>query len=194
MQIDNATVPPRSLDGRSGHIGGIESIVLDGTVWWFGFDYSEDLVVSPLMDDIDTMAGHASAYMLQRDGSHDASYWRALAEAGPQLCDVESERSYTRAALATAMAQLRAAEADDTPVPDLVLPYHLRYLLCSAGGWATAVGFETANDHVGRLRGEQALPPDRGHADAARELRAYLAQLVDAAPDNWATLFAMLKA
>lgn len=193
MQIDDATPLHPPLDGRSGHVGGIESIVLDGATWWFGFDYSEDLVVSPLIDDIDAMARHASAHMLQRDGRHDTTYWRELAEAGPELCDDEAERSFTRAALAATMVQLQAAQANDMPIPGLALSYHLRYLLCSAGNWVAGSGFEAANTNIALLRGEQALPPGRRHADAARELQTYLAELIDAAPDNWATLFAMLK-
>lgn len=193
MHIAAATHLPLPLSGRSGHVGGIESIVLDGATWWFGFDYSEDLVVSPLIDDIEAMARHASAYMLQRDGAHDAAYWRELAEDGPQLCDDEAERSFAHAALAAAMAQLREAEANDAPIPGFALAYYLRYLLCSAGDWAAGGGFEAADANIALLRGESALPDDRRHADAARELRAWLAELVDAAPGNWAAQFAILK-
>lgn len=193
MHTDDQTNLTPPLAGRSGHVGGIESIVLDGVTWWFGFDYSEDLVVSPLIDDIDAMARHASAYMLQRDGAHDTSYWRELAEGPPELCDDEAERTFTQAALAATMAQLREAQANDAPIPGLALSYHLRYLLCSAGEWVAGGGFEAANADIALLRGEAALPPDRRYVDAARELRAYLAELVDAAPGNWATLFAILK-
>jgi hypothetical protein len=193
MQIDDATLAHAPWTGRPGHVGGIESIVLDGVTWWFGFDYSEDLVVSPLIDDIDAMARHASAQMLQRDGAHDVAYWRALADDGPQLCDDEAERSFTRAALATTMAQLQTAQANDTPMPDLVLAYHLRYLLCAAGDWVAGAGFEAANTNIALLRGEQSLPAGRRPADAARDLRAWLTELVSAAPGNWATLFALLK-
>jgi hypothetical protein len=92
-----------------------------------------------------------------------------------------------------AMAQLREAQAKDVSIPGLALPYHLRYLLCSAGEWTAGGGFEAANADIALLRGEQPLPPGRRHADAARDLRAYLAALVDAAPGNWATRFAILK-
>lgn len=185
--------PPEPLAGRSGHIGGIESIVLDGTTWWFGFDYSEDLVISPLIDDIDTMARYASAYMLQRDGAHDVAYWRTLAEAGPELCDVEADRSFIGVELATAMVQLQRAQADDVPIPDLALGYHLRYLLASAGNWVAAGGFEAASANIARLRGEQALAEGCRYAEAAHAVRAHLRDLTDAAPGNWSTLFAILK-
>lgn len=193
MHHDDATNLPPPWAGRSGHVGGIESIVLDGVTWWFGFDYSEDLVISPLIDDIDAMARHASTHMLQRDGAHDVAYWRELAEGPPELCDDEAERTFTRATLAATMAQLREAQANDASIPGLALSCHLRYLLCSAGEWAAGGGFEAANADIALLRGETVLPPGRRHADAARDLRAYLAALVDAAPGNWATLFAILK-
>jgi hypothetical protein len=63
-----------------GFVGGIESIVIDGRRWFFGFDYRGDTVISPLIGDPDMMAAFASRYMLQRDGVHGREYWRARVE------------------------------------------------------------------------------------------------------------------
>lgn len=63
---------------RVGWPGGIESITLDGTRYFFGFDYSSDLVLSPLLDDQSAMAAYAAKYMAQRDGVHDEAYWSEL--------------------------------------------------------------------------------------------------------------------
>jgi hypothetical protein len=41
------TIAP--IDDRVGHVGGIESMTVDGRRWYFGFDYSSDMVVSPLI-------------------------------------------------------------------------------------------------------------------------------------------------
>ena len=54
-------------------MGGVESIVIEDTRYFFGFSYSEDAVLSPLIDDKQVMAEFAAAYMKQRDGvAHDA--------------------------------------------------------------------------------------------------------------------------
>lgn len=52
---------------RVGHVGGIESMMVDGRRWFFGFDYSMDMAVSPLIDDPARMAEFASEHMLQTD-------------------------------------------------------------------------------------------------------------------------------
>jgi hypothetical protein len=59
------------IAGRLGHVGGIESVVVDGHRWFFEFDYRRDWVVSPLIDDEATMSEFASRYMRQIDGTHD---------------------------------------------------------------------------------------------------------------------------
>ncbi|MFI6578372.1 hypothetical protein ACIBFB_21495 [Nocardiopsis sp. NPDC050513] len=68
------------LPGRDGHVGGIESMTIDGRRYYFGFDYKGDMVVSPLIDDPDAMAAFASEHMLLTDGAHDAAYWRDLVD------------------------------------------------------------------------------------------------------------------
>src|SRR6187401_3292868 len=58
---------PRPLPRAEDAVGGIESITIDGKRYWFGFSFSADAVLSPLIDDPKVMAQFASDYMLQRD-------------------------------------------------------------------------------------------------------------------------------
>src|SRR5664280_222783 len=69
---------PFPIPERIEHVGGVESITIDGKRYFFGFDFSRDLTISPLIEDVDVMASFASQYMKQRDGSHESSYWREL--------------------------------------------------------------------------------------------------------------------
>lgn len=111
------------IEDRDGWIGGIESIVVDGRRWYFGFDYSSDLVLSPLIDDETTMSLFASRHMSQRDGAHDAAFWRELVAGSvttSDLTDDAQDREYTSERLATQRLTPR---------------YYLSYLLGAAAGW-----------------------------------------------------------
>ena len=66
------------LPDRIGYIGGIESLTLDGRRYYFGFDFSSDVVLSPLIDDASAMAAFASEHMRQTTGEHDVAYWEEL--------------------------------------------------------------------------------------------------------------------
>jgi hypothetical protein len=91
------------IEGRDGWVGGIESLVVDGRRWYFGFDYSSDLVLSPLIDDETTMSEFAGRYMSQRDGAHDAAYWRELVDDSVTVSDLTEEddhREFTSEGLA----------------------------------------------------------------------------------------------
>ncbi|MFE5842718.1 hypothetical protein ACFQ7N_13850 [Streptomyces niveus] len=69
------------LPGRTGVIGGIESLVLDGRRLFFGFDFTSDQVLSPLIGDAGAMARYAARHLRQRTGVHDESYWAELVRA-----------------------------------------------------------------------------------------------------------------
>ena len=115
---------PAPIPDRINEIGGIESITVDGRRWYFGFNYSMDLVVSPLIDDPDVMAAFASDHMRQTDGAHDAAYWRELVGMSVDESDLvaeDSDRDFDSAALAANR---------------FALGYHLRYLLGAATGFA----------------------------------------------------------
>lgn len=185
---------PEPLAGREGSVGGIESIVLDGVTYYFGFDYRMDLVVSPLIADINIMARFASQYMEQLDGLHDVPYWLEVAGYDSQLCSNVQSRTFTTRELVATMASLRDAQERNAAVPDLAVKYHLRYLLASVGGWAEDEDlFDAADENIAYLRGEEPLPAGTSFAEIAQDLQAHLRDLMDSVPENWSTLFAILK-
>ena len=111
------TVVP--LVDRVGHVGGVESVVVDGRRWCFGMDHGSDLVVSPLVDDPDEMAEFAAKYMSQRDGTHDKAYWAELVSWADENSDLVEPggNSYDSATLATGV------------------DYGLLYLFGAVTGW-----------------------------------------------------------
>lgn len=142
------------LPGRTGVIGGIESLVLDGRRFWFGFDFTSDQVLSPLIDDADAMARYAARHLRQRTGAHDASYWAELVRAsvdGSDLVWRDEQRAFTTGALAKGDAgaarghllYLRdAATAEDGRIPGAtVANWHLLfapYAPYAHGDWGDA--------------------------------------------------------
>ncbi|QHZ00296.1 hypothetical protein SSPS47_34920 [Streptomyces sp. S4.7] len=95
------------LPGRTGVIGGVESLVLDGRRLFFGFDFSSDQVLSPLIDDGEAMARFAARHMRQRTGAHDEVYWAQLVRAsvdGSDLVWRDEQRTFTSGALETGNA------------------------------------------------------------------------------------------
>ncbi|MFJ9606233.1 hypothetical protein ACIRS1_07725 [Kitasatospora sp. NPDC101176] len=117
---------PSPLPDRDGHVGGIESLTLDGRRYYFGFDYGSDLVLSPLIDDPAVMAAFASTHLRQTTGRHDAAHWGELVAAaadGSGLTDDDASRAFDSARLRDAVP----------PEPGT----HLLYLLGAATGWAT---------------------------------------------------------
>ncbi|MGJ7524596.1 hypothetical protein [Variovorax sp. GB1P17] len=190
---------PQPLAARKGHIGGIEALTLDDTMYFFGFDFRSDLVVSPLIPDAALMARFAAEHMEQRDGVHDEAYWRELvgyAVEGSELCSDETSRSFDSQALATTIACLGRVRREGTPEPGFAIEYHLRYLLGAAGGWEVPeeAGDEDADAWISLIAGEAPVPEGVSLSDVAARLQKHLNALVDAAPGNWATLFAALKA
>ncbi|MFJ1843590.1 MULTISPECIES: hypothetical protein [unclassified Streptomyces] len=94
--------PARGLPGRIGVVGGIESLVLDGRRLWFGFDFTSDQVLSPLIDDAGAMARYAAQHMRQRTGAHDEHYWAQLVQAAVESSDLvwsDEQRTFTTQAL-----------------------------------------------------------------------------------------------
>ena len=65
---------PAPIPDRLDEVGGIESMTVDGHRCYFGFCYSMDIAVSPLIDDPEVMAAFASQHMVQRDGAHDVEF------------------------------------------------------------------------------------------------------------------------
>jgi hypothetical protein len=186
---------PEPIAGRKGHVGGIESLNLDGTTWFFGFDYCADLAVSPLISDIDQMARYASVHMLQTDGEQEPAYWRDLAETSIDdslLSSASGSRNFSIAGLAAIVDALDRAAQADACVPGFAIPHHLQYLLGAAGGWTVETAdFESA---IAIVSGEEQPGADARIADVALWLRGQLRALTEAAPGNWRTLFMALAA
>lgn len=203
-RINTGTTTSKPLDGRTGHIGGIESLVLDDVRYFFGFSPKSDLVVSPLIADMEEMARFASRYMEQMDGVHDEAYWLELVSYSiddSELCSTPEERTFTSDALGNFIAGLQQAVKTNAIVPGLSLEYHLLYLLESASGWddgdttdidrATCISMETS---IAIVAGEEEPSEDSSVAEHAQGLLEALRVLIDAAPGNWSTLFSVLKA
>ncbi|MFF3071556.1 hypothetical protein ACFVSN_43210 [Kitasatospora sp. NPDC057904] len=169
------------LDGRVGHVGGIESLTLDGRRYYFGFDYRSDLVLSPLFDDAGAMAAFASAHMRQTSGRHDEAHWAGLVAAAAghtELgCD-DAQRDVVSARLGGALPEAGG---------------YLLYLLGAVTGWDDWFGaappeVQEALDGLGFAGGD-----DGGDDDELAELvddcleavREFGAQ---ARPDEWAVV------
>ncbi|MEV4510727.1 hypothetical protein AB0K00_17365 [Dactylosporangium sp. NPDC049525] len=187
---------PEPLPDLDGEVGGIESLVVDGRRWYFGFSYSSDLVLTPLIADAAQMAEFAARHMAQTDGSHDAAYWLELVEdsvADSGLTDQPEHRVIDTAALAREPA----------------VSYHLRYVLDAAAGWQADTVYD--EPEVVAAFGTIGVPPSRhdgdgmdqvvnalggtGPARAAAQLilRRYLAEKLDTIPGNWPEVFAALR-
>jgi hypothetical protein len=189
---------PLPLAGRKGHVGAIEAVTLDGTMYFFGFDFGSDLVLSPLIADIDLAARFASQHMAQRDGAHDEAYWRELAGyavEGSELASEPASRTFSTSSLAAAIARLARVRREGTAEPGFAIEYHLRYLLGAAGGWEVPeeAGAEDADEWIDVINGNEPLAEGTTLAGIADRLQAHLNALVDAAPGNWSTTFAVLK-
>lgn len=111
------------LPDRIGYVGGIESLMLDGRRYYFGFDFQSDVILTPLIDDSEAMAVFASEYMRQTTGQHDVAYWAeqvAMDAEASSLTSEESDRTFTS-------EELRGG----IPEPGT----HLLYLLGAATEW-----------------------------------------------------------
>ncbi|WP_432832676.1 hypothetical protein [Dactylosporangium sp. CA-092794] len=100
----------KPIADREGHVGGIESMMVDGRRWFFGFDYSMDTAVSPLIDDPARMAEFASKHMLQTDGVHDVAYWRDLVDSSVETSGIVGEdaaRTYDSETVAAELPSTR---------------------------------------------------------------------------------------
>lgn len=182
---------PAPIPDRINEVGGIESITVDGRRWYFGFCYSMDLVVSPLIDDPEVMAAFASEHMRQTDGAHDVAYWRELVDMSADESDLvgeDSERTFDSAALAANR---------------FALGYHLRYLIGAATGFGGDGFFDdpavfdairtddTEWDSVDACKAAL-KDPDRSAA-ATVVMNRYLEFVLGRMPANWPQVFWALR-
>ena len=209
-----------AIAGRTGYVGGIEYIIVDGIPWLFGFSYSEDLVLSPLFDDPEEMAAFAATHMRQltRSGPdvvHDAAYWRELIEesegesglADPENC------SFTLDALQALPAWTGSVRDSNRIAAPLAFEYHLSYLLNAAIGEDRGVelsaveeldrlGLDYQPDDVGSqclqelvamATGEDELPESATPRDLAVALQDCFDATLKALPANWGQVLAPLS-
>jgi hypothetical protein len=182
------------LPDRIGHVGGIESLTLDGRRYYFGFDYRSDIVVSPLIDDPQAMAVFASEYMRQTTGKHDVAYWDELVASGAEessLVEDSADREFSSADLRGGLPESGT---------------HLLYLLGAATEWD--VWFAEAPDVQRAYEGlgfddddseflDSCLDAVREHGARARPAefavaRFHVAAAAEHAPGNWGMLFGPL--
>ncbi|WP_254923104.1 hypothetical protein [Rhodococcus sp. OK302] len=184
-----ATSIPAPLLRDYRHIGGIESIEIDGTRHFFGYDFSEDVVLSPLINDIELMSVFAETHMEQRDGSHDREYWRDLVDeslessalAEPESCSFESEQ------LRLIITSLKNIAETGVPVPDFNYPYHLRFLLSSAGQWKER--FTATAEGIRSIKGTESAAEGATLEQIARDVLRETQNVMNAAGGNWAEVF-----
>jgi hypothetical protein len=183
---------PDPLPERVGHVGGIESLTLDGVRYHFGFDFSSDLVVSPLIDDPAVMAAFASRHLRQTTGAHDAAYWAELvgwATEESSLVPTDEDRRFTTEGV-----------REDRLTPD----EHLLYLLAAVTTWeGSLVDLPQAGPAYGRLGFDEdelhdcldhcvaAIRADGSEArpDEVTVVSAYLEHAAGRVPGNWGLLF-----
>jgi hypothetical protein len=182
------------LPDRIGHVGGVESLTLDGRRYYFGFDYMSDVVLSPLIDDPKAMAAFASEYMRQSTGRHDVTYWEGLVTAaaeGTELDCEEAERDITSEDLRGGMPDAES---------------YLLYLLGAATGWddwfEDAPEVQQAYERLGFDEEDSefldhCLQAVREHGTQARPdewtvARFHLTAAAQHLPGNWNMLFTPL--
>lgn len=192
-----------SLD--AGAVGGIESIVVDGRRYFFGYSHRDDRVLTPLFTREDAIAEHAATHMAQTDGRHDAAFWsgmahRAIAES--DLTDAQGQ-VIALAPLKAAVADLRRDTATVRALSGIVLPEHLYYLLEVNSEWpdgdpspavvqaAQRLGLEADDTSgwmeisAGVLSGATPLPKGAEFRDAAAVYLWYFDRLVGHQRHGW---------
>jgi hypothetical protein len=208
-----ATAVPEPIKSRTGKIGGIESLVIDGKLHYFGFSYSDDLVLSPLIASPGAMAAFAARYMRQRDGVHGEDYWAELVKASATESNLASDiadRTIKIAQLRSIAEQLRLAEKQNKPLAGLTISYHLLYLLetskenvlpLPSTAESATLGFDDEDSpmqivlaSVAFLNGSSKLPVGASYRDAATVARLALDSLASNGPANWSDIFGGLRA
>jgi hypothetical protein len=183
---------------REGQVGGIESMVVDGRRWFFGFDYSMDTAVSPLIEDPARMAQFASRYMLQTDGEHDVAYWRDLVDSSVGMSGIVGDDEH------------RTYDSEGLAAQRLSPSSQLIYLMGAATAWDESFFEDEAVQAVLATMGVRerdredwdcldqclaALGSDSAEVSgaAAEFMTLYQHFIVDNLPANWPEVFAALR-
>jgi hypothetical protein len=203
---------PEPIKDRVRMVGGIESLIIDGRIYYFGFSYKNDLVLSPLIDTPATMSEFAARYMRQTDGVHDEKYWRQLVTDSATNSDLASDvadRTIKLASLRNFVEKLSLAERENQRALGLSMSYHLLYLLEASKEDVVAPNLtkefqrldfgesdspmQMVLESIKFLNGTTSLPDGASYRDAAYVARVSLDSLVKSAPANWAKVFNVLR-
>lgn len=201
---------PRPYEGGQDAVGGIESIVVAGKRYWFGFSYKADAVLSPLIGDERVMAQFGSDYLLQTDGAHPPEFWLDLVQKAVQLSDLTGDdaaaRLFTGFEVRDALREVEAARREGRPAKGVELPGHLTYLFHAAteaieevGPFPCAGKWEQAYkqlDNYGNCRdgalkvidGTVAPPTGTDYDDALEVMSQYAGYWRRNVPENWRTI------
>lgn len=185
---------PAPLVDRIGHVGGIECLVIDEKIYYFGFDFGSDLVVSPMIEHIEVMAEFAHHYMVQRDGVHDAKYWLQLAKNSINNSSLTSLRSriVDTSQLRSTAELIEKAAKEGSVLGEIAVEYHLLYLLGAAGGWQ-GPDLDDIEELMSQINDYEAPHSSYFIRKVALELQAAINELISVCPDNWATQFNSLN-
>jgi len=186
-------------------VGGIESITVDGTDYYFGYSHIEDRVITRLFSSADEISDYAAKAMSQRDGMHDKAYWLAQANANhldSELTDREGQTiSLTK--LNDALLRLKQDSDLNQTIPSLVIPSHLGYLLEMNCNWpdeeppleiqtiAVRLGLEAddrspwLDESAAILSGRSPLPKGASFNDARTLFLWYWKILVENQDHDW---------
>ncbi|MBO9717983.1 MAG: hypothetical protein J7507_14580 [Pseudoxanthomonas sp.] len=178
---------------------------IDGQIYFFGFSYGGDLVVSPLHADAESMATYAAAHLRQRDGRKDQAFWLTQAQESLQESGL-SDRAGTMLdlhRLRRDLAGLRRDRATVRALPGLEVPSHLIYLLEANCAWPAEewpAGLAASAKRLGLdlddtsgwlegataiLAGDVAIPRGANFSDAASVYLWYLDRLLLHQRHDW---------
>ena len=115
-------------------IAGLESITIDGTRFWFAFDFGSDLVLTDLFASAEDIAEFAAVNLSDRAGQHPADYWLRLARIAEDdsfLVSDMSDRDFDSQTIDRFARTIFGMIAENEPPVDRAftpLPRHLSYL------------------------------------------------------------------
>lgn len=200
-----ASIDAPAVGADANTVGGIESITIDGKRYFFGYQYRDDHVLTPLFASEDAIAAYALSHITQTDGRHDHAFWVAMAKTAigeSGLTDAEGQ-AIALAPLKAAIAELRRDTKTARPVPGLVMPEHLYYLLEMNCDWpdepipaavvqaAQRLGLEADDTSPwmeissGALTGTTPLPKGAQFQDAAAVYLWYFDRLAGHQRHGW---------
>lgn len=190
-------------------VAGIEAVVIDGKLHYYGYSYSADEVVSPLFPTAESMTTYAAKYLLQSDGKHPAHYWMELAQEAAKSSDLFGDVPHVRTADFDAIGVgLQAAALQGTTVDHVQPCIFMRDILVplaredlGAQAWAAAadvlekndldsssLGSNDAQEFLNRVFREESEYSQVSVQDAAILALAYLKAVQLHAEDGWREL------